>query len=40
MTFAPEATLPVLVEGGRMNAGALVALLVVAVAAVPVASTR
>jgi simple sugar transport system permease protein len=40
VTFAPEATLPLLVEGGRMNVGALVALLVVAVAALTMASTR
>ena len=40
VTFAPAATLPVLVDGGRMNIGALVALLVVAVAAVIMAASR
>ncbi|MEM1314283.1 MAG: ABC transporter permease [Pseudomonadota bacterium] len=40
VTFAPEATLPLLFQDGRMNVGALVALLVVAAAAVTMGATR
>jgi simple sugar transport system permease protein len=39
VTFAPEATLPLLFEGGRMNLGSVIALIVVAVAAVVMART-
>jgi general nucleoside transport system permease protein len=39
VTFAPEATLPLLFEGGRMNLGSVIALVVVAVAAVVMART-
>jgi simple sugar transport system permease protein len=37
VTFAPEATLPLLFDGGRMNLGSIIALVVVAVAAVVMA---
>jgi len=39
VTFAPEATLPLLFDGGRMNLGSIIALIVVAVAAVVMAHT-
>jgi general nucleoside transport system permease protein len=39
VTFGPDATLPLLFDGGRMNLGALLALLVVVVAAVVMART-
>jgi general nucleoside transport system permease protein len=39
VTFAPDATLPLLFEGGRMNLGSVIALIVVAVAAVVMART-
>ncbi len=39
VTFAPEATLPVLFDGGRMNLGTVITLVVVAVAAVVMART-
>jgi general nucleoside transport system permease protein len=39
VTFAREATLPLLFEGGRMNLGSVIALVVVAVAAVVMART-
>ncbi len=39
VTFEPEATVPLLVEGGRLNLGTPIALLVVALAAVMMART-
>ncbi len=39
ITFAPEATLPILFDGGRMNLGTVITLVVVAVATVVMART-
>ncbi|MGY6411602.1 MAG: ABC transporter permease [Alkalilacustris sp.] len=39
ITFAPEATLPILFDGGRMNLGTVITLIVVAVATVVMART-
>ncbi|MCC5985358.1 MAG: ABC transporter permease [Rhodobacteraceae bacterium] len=39
VTFAPEATLPLLFQGGRMNLGSVIALVVVVAAAVVMART-